>query len=119
MRKSYYLTYGSLSINKEALKDLLHSKYHFSFAQGDSSYYGDYFFYGKSSYGDCIRIVDNYIEEIDYYFHEENKAYKTIILGQFVEGKNKDKLSQYAFIKEAFKHISQLDLLSDECVEDA
>jgi len=119
MRKSYYLTYGSLSLSKEALMNLLHNTYNLSFAQGDSSYYGDYFFYGRNSYVDCIRIVDNYIEEIDYYFHEENKAYKTIILCQFTEGKNKDKLSQYEFIKEIFKHIRSLDLLSDECVEEA
>jgi len=119
MIKSYYLTYGSFFISKEALMNLLHNTYNLSFAQGDSSYYGDYFFYGRSSYGDCIRIVDNYIEGIDYYFHEENKAYKTIILCQFVEGKNKDKLSQYEFIKEAFKHIEPLDLLSDEVLEEA
>jgi len=119
MKKSYYLTYGALSISKEALVDLLHNTYNLYFAQGDSSYYGDYFLYGRSAHGNCIRVVDNYIEEIDYYFHEENTAYKTIILCQFIEGKNKDKLSQYEFIKEAFKHIDPLDLLSDECVEEA
>ena len=116
MRKNFFLTYGSLH-DKYSLKDILEQMFDFDFKKHDSLYWGEYFKY-SGLYADQIKIFSNQIcSPYEDLISAENKHLCTIIKISITEGKNKDKLSKYKFIKKLIPH-HLAELLKDELVSE-
>lgn len=114
MKKSYYLTFGSLySINE--LASLLNSKLDIEFTPRESSYIGYYLSY-TGLYADKLTLEENFCQSTNEWREEQYKQYPVLIYLSNIQGRNSDKKSKSEYIKRCFLNIPDIALLKEQIV---
>ena len=117
MKKLYFLKYGS-TLEKQKIKVML-EKWDFDFIEHESMYFGVYFKY-SGLHADSLTVKDNKVStpyyEDDEWLDKDNMHFCTLVDVSILDGKNKDKLSKYKFLKNVFNS-GEFSLISDKCLE--
>lgn len=115
MKKSFYLVYSS-KLKMEKVLQTLDLTLDMSFTARESSYFGNYYKY-EGLYCDSCKIFVNKLPTGDLIL-EQNDSSDIILKICIDEGKNKDKLSKFKFLKHYFQKDENFTFESENILEE-
>lgn len=116
MKKSFYLVYSS-KIKVEKVLQILDLTLDMSFTARESFYFGSYYKY-EGLYCDSLKVFINKLPTGDLLL-EQNDGSDIILKLCIDEGKNKDKLSKFKFLKYYFKNNKNFTFEAEDILEES